>query len=172
MNETFAQILGFLAIVVTVFSLQFNKKKKILTCQITSNSLYLVQYLLLGAFTASAASLVAVFRGLIFYYYDKNKKQKSKGALLFLITCLAIMTFLTYKDCFSIVALVASSVFTFGIWQNDLKTFRRIAVFVPILWFVYNWYVGAYISMFASCMEFISALVAIYRLDLKHKVKL
>lgn len=166
MEKIIAQILGCIAIVVTVIALQLNKKNRILILHIISNSLYLIQYYLLKAFTASSTSLIAIFRSIIFFYYDKKKKNKSKLVLFIILTLILLMSIITYHDMFSIVALCASSLYTVGIWQNNLKVFRKIALIVPILWFIYNFHVCAYVSMFASCMEFSSALIAIIRLDI------
>lgn len=167
MEKVIAQFIGTLAIIITAYALQLNKKNKILVCQIISNTLYLIQYFLLDALTASGASLISIFRGSILFYYDKTNKKKSKLILLCIILAIFIMTILTYKDYFSIIAFFASFLYTLGIWQNNLKLFRKIALITPILWFIYNIHVSAYISIFASCMEFISAVIAIYRLDIK-----
>ena len=166
-----ANILGVIGIVFLVVSVQCNKKSSILIFQIFANIFYGLQYLTLGAFSAGVMSIVSLLRCLIFYSYDR--KGKLVPLWLFLILALSIIfpIFFTYDGILSLFPIVATLVYSYATWQKNLSLFRKLVLSVSILWIIYNFCVGAYISVIGSVFEFVSSLLAIYRLDIKGRGK-
>lgn len=76
-----AQIIGIIVLGITVISIQFKTKEKILICQIIANILVAVQYFLLNALTGGVVAVINVIRCIIFYYY---KRRDKKPSLIFL----------------------------------------------------------------------------------------
>lgn len=68
----FAQIIGGIVLILTVISIQFKTKEKILMCQIIANVLISIQYFLLDALTGGVVSIINVIRCIIFYVYKKK----------------------------------------------------------------------------------------------------
>lgn len=161
-----AQIIGFIGLICTITSIQQNKKNKVLIFQILANLLYFLQYFLLGALAGASISFLAIFRCYMFYQYDKNKKNKSLLILIIFVLLIILFGICSYDDIFSLIPIITAIMYSYGVWQNNLKRFRIIALIVPMCWFIYNIYVSAYIGMIATILEFISALVAIIRLDI------
>ena len=166
-----ANILGVIGIFFLVVSVQCNKKSSILIFQIFANIFYGLQYLTLGAFSAGVMSIVSLLRCLIFYSYDR--KGKLVPLWLFLILALSIIfpIFFTYDGILSLFPIVATLVYSYATWQKNLSLFRKLVLSVSILWITYNFCVGAYISVIGSIFEFVSSLLAIYRLDIKGRGK-
>ena len=166
-----ANILGVIGIFFLVVSVQCNKKSSILIFQIFANIFYGLQYLTLGAFSAGVMSIVSLLRCLIFYSYDR--KGKLVPLWLFLILALSIIfpIFFTYDGILSLFPIVATLVYSYATWQKNLSLFRKLVLSVSILWITYNFCVGAYISVIGSVFEFVSSLLAIYRLDIKGRGK-
>lgn len=162
-----ANILGVIGIFFLVVSVQCNKKSSILIFQIFANIFYGLQYLTLGAFSAGVMSIVSLLRCLIFYSYDR--KGKLVPLWLFLILALSIIfpIFFTYDGILSLFPIVATLVYSYATWQKNLSLFRKLVLSVSILWIIYNFCVGAYISVIGSVFEFVSSIIAIYRLDVK-----
>lgn len=162
-----ANILGVIGIFFLVVSVQCNKKSSILIFQIFANIFYGLQYLTLGAFSAGVMSIVSLLRCLIFYSYDR--KGKLVPLWLFLILALSIIfpIFFTYDGILSLFPIVATLVYSYATWQKNLSLFRKLVMSVSSLWVVYNFAVGAYISVIGSVFEFVSSIIAIYRLDVK-----
>ena len=98
---------------------------------------------------------------------DEKKFNGKMPVLVFVLMLVAItvMGFLSYRTPMDLLPIVVTAIYTWAIWQPDTKKFRLAAVTFPICWFIYNMYVGAWVSMCTSVVEFISAIAAIVRID-------
>ena len=163
----FAHIFGIIGIFFLVVSVQCNKKSSILVFQIFANLFYGLQYLTLGAFSAGAMSIVSLLRCLVFYYYDSKKSIVPIWMFLILASTVVAPIFFTYDDLLSLLPIIATLVYSYAVWQKNLSLFRKLVMSVSSLWVVYNFAVGAYISVIGSVFEFVSSIIAIYRLDVK-----
>ena len=85
-----AQIVGALAIVVWVISIQYKKHYKILLLECVANILYALQYVLLGVFLTSFMNLVSAIRCFLFYKKRKENKEISKIWLLIFILLIVV----------------------------------------------------------------------------------
>ena len=74
-NVLYAQLIGAAAMLTITLSVQCRKKKHMMMVQSAAHMLYAFQYALLGAFSAAFMDAIAVLRNMLFYKYDKNKKQ-------------------------------------------------------------------------------------------------
>lgn len=70
-----AQVIGGIVLILTVISIQFKTKEKILICQIIANTLIAIQYFLLNALTGGVVAIINTIRCIIFYYYKKKIKS-------------------------------------------------------------------------------------------------
>ena len=66
-----AQIIGFVAFVVSLIAYHRKDKKTILGNMIISNILNLIHYLLLGAFSGCVTKLLAIFRDYFIIFKEK-----------------------------------------------------------------------------------------------------
>ena len=169
MKIIIAQIIGFIALAFTCISIQQNKKIKVIIYQIVANFLYFLQYFFLNALSGAGISFLGLIRYIVYYQYEKNNKKKSVLVLLIFSTISIIIGFFTYNGLISLLPPITAVMYTYGTWQNNLKRFRVIAVIVPVCWFIYNFFVGAYVGLISTFIEFTSAVIAIYRLDFKKK---
>ena len=168
MKFVIAQIVGAIALVCTCVSLQQNKKSRVLAFQIFANIFYFLQYYFLGAIAGAAISAIGAFR--VYMYYQCNKRKVKPNIIPWFFYCLTfLLGVITYDGLISIIPTITSLMYTYGTWQNNLKRFRKIAVVVATLWFVYNLCVGAYVGLISTTIEFASAAIAIYRLDIRKK---
>ena len=169
MKLIIAQIISFIALVYTCIAIQQNKKARVLIYQIIANILYFLQYFFLDALSGSFISFLGLIRYIVYYQYEKHNKKKSPLVLFIFSTISIIIGIFTYNGIISLIPPITALMYTYATWQNNLKRFRIIAVIVPICWFVYNFFVGAYVGMIATTIEFASAVIAIYRLDIRKK---
>jgi ribosomal protein S18 acetylase RimI-like enzyme len=158
-----AQIMGLIALVCLVLSMQQNNKKSLLKIQLLANTFYGVQYLLLNALSAASMSLVSLIRCILFY---KNDQKTKKPSLLILITFIVIIIFFcitTFDGYYSLIPIVIALMYTYALWQTNMDVFRIISVIVAMGWISYNIVVGAYVAIIGSIIELTSAVVAIIR---------
>lgn len=161
-----AQITGILAIIAFAISPQQKTKNKVLIFQLLSNILYALQYLILGAFSAVATSIIGAVNNLVFYGYAKKDKEIPIVLLYIYIIIILIAGILTYDNIFSIFPILLSILYTYGVWQSNLKIYRMIAVVGALAWIIYNWAVGAYANAIGNGFQCVSAIIAVIRLDI------
>lgn len=163
-----SQIIGLLAIICWVMSIQQKNKEKILMNQMFANTLYTIQYVLLGAYSASAMNITSAIRSLVFYNDEKKHKQsKLTGSIL--IAAIIIIGIITYSSPISIIPILITIAYTYSVWQSNLKITRIIFIIAAIIWIYYNLKVGAYISIIGNSLEIISGIISIKRFHKKHK---
>lgn len=164
------QIIGFIGLVFLVTSLQSNKKGIILFLQLFANLFYGLQYVLLNSLSACLMSLVSFTRCIVFYFYDKKgeKEIPETSFYLLIIACIVVGIF-TYTNILSVVPVLATILYTYALWQKDLKIFRKLSCLISGLWITFNFSVGAYVVLIGSVFELISTIIAIYRFDIKKK---
>jgi len=160
-----AQIIGGIVLILTVISVQFKTKEKILICQIVANILVAIQYFLLNALTGGVVAIINTIRCIIFYYYKKKDKKPSVAFLGLFIAVAVISGVLTWQSAFSIIPIIAAIVFTYGLWQDNVKVTRICTAITAGNWIGYNVIVKAYVGAIQSLAECISAIIAIFRYE-------
>lgn len=158
-----AQIIGGIVLILTVISIQFKTKEKILICQIIANILISIQYFLLNALTGGVVSIINVIRCIIFYYY-KKKNMKPSVVFLGIFVIIAIVSgILTWQSVLSIIPIIAAIIFTYGLWQDNITITRICTGITAGNWTIYNIIVKAYAGAIQSIAECISSIIAIIR---------
>lgn len=161
MNIIIAQFFGLFALITLCGSYQKQTKKDFLYLQIFANIFYMVQYFILGLFSASIANLVGASRGFILF------KQGEKSNILTLIifeTILVISGIITCNSFISIIPILLAMTYTYGVWQKKLKVTFAIGIFVSIIWIYVNIKVAAYVSVLASILELVSSTLGLIKL--------
>lgn len=158
-----AQIIGGIVLILTVISVQFKTKEKILMCQIIANLLISIQYFLLGALTGGVVSIINVIRCIIFYFYKKKNMKPSIVFLGVFVMVAVVSGILTWQSVFSIIPIIAAIVFTYGLWQDNIKITRICTAITAGNWSIYNIIVKAYAGAIQSVAECISAIIAMIR---------
>lgn len=168
MNIT-AQILGVIAFSFLAISFQSKNKSNMLFFQIVAYTIYVVQFLLLGAYTGLAVMVIGAIRSVILYIYAK--KSKKVNYLLPLIFSIAIIACVvsTYKNITDIFPGLAVILGTYLLSQNNLKWIRIGEGSICIFWIIYNAAVGAYINILAEVIILTSVIIGIIRYDIKKK---
>ncbi len=158
-----AQIIGGIVLILTVISVQFKTKEKILICQMLSNLLISIQYFLLNALTGGVVSIINLIRCIIFYYYKKKNMKPSIVVLVVFIIVAIVSGILTWQSIFSIIPIIAAIVFTYGLWQDNIKITKICTAITAGNWSIYNMIVKAYAGAIQSIAECISGIIAIIR---------
>ena len=158
-----AQIIGGIVLILTVISVQFKTKEKILMCQIIANVLVSIQYFLLDALTGGVVAIINVIRCIIFYFYKKKNMKPSIVFLGVFIIVAVVSGILTWQSIYSIIPIIAAIVFTYGLWQDNIKITRTCTAITAGNWSIYNIIVKAYAGAIQSVAECISAIIAMIR---------
>ncbi len=164
-NSWLIQMVGALAILFWVISVQEKKQYKILFLQAIANLIYTIQYFLLGVFTAGAMNMVSFIRCFLFYERRKNEKNIPKTYLIGFVIILIIFGIITYEDYLSLIPIIITIFYTISSYMKNSKWLRIIFLMAAFIWIYYNYMVGAYICIIGNILEIISGSISIIRFN-------
>lgn len=164
-----AQIFGICALGCWLKSVLQKDRSIILKCQNLANIFYAIQYIILGAYPAAATNLISTLRGLVFYENDKNGKETSLAILVLFILIIIGVGFGTYQNLLSLLPLGITILYSYSVWQKNLTIFRIIFIGAACGWIIYNFSVGAYISLIGNFLELTFGLISLFKHDLQFK---
>lgn len=164
-----AQICGLIILILTVISVQFKTKEKIVMCFVFANVVAAVQYFLLSAFTGAVISVINAIRCIVFYYY-KKKEMKPSLIILVIFELIAIISgIFTWQNIWSLIPIIVTVVYTYGLWQDNVTVIRITTGIAGFGWAIYNIIVMAYVGAVQEISQLGSSVIAIVRN--KEKIK-
>lgn len=163
-----AQIVGIFAVVLFLLSYQQKKRKNIILCNAASRVLYILQYLMLGAFEGAVLDILGTVSSVMAKNKDKGFIRKHIKAMIGLINLLILGAGIwLYEDIFSLGALIGVLLHTIAFWITKEKTIRRVSFLGSPFWLIFNLANHAYGSAIGDFLTMVSIGVAIYRYDIK-----
>lgn len=139
-------------------------RKKVLILNFIGLLSIAVAYVLLKAWTGLAMDIVAIIRNIIFLIDEKkngtrNKNTKADVAILIILyTIIIVSTIFTYNGLLSLASVIATCIYTFSVWQKNVKLYKFLGIFVETLWMIYNIYI---MSIFGIILEAVVLICAI-----------
>ncbi len=159
-----AQLFGIIALIVLMMSFQKNQKDTLLKYQIFSSLLFALQYLFLNAISGCLMNLMTMVRNLIY------KKFNDKIPILYLvliILCMVILSLASYNGIISLLPTLAVVLYSIALWQSNLTITRITEIISCLLFIIYNIKVLAISGLISTFIEMFSAMIAIYKFDIK-----
>ena len=158
-----AQILGFIAFLISLYAYQKVNKKDILLCMVISNIINLVHYLILGAYSGCITKVIAIFRDIFIVLKEKNKRLSSVLFLIIFILIYIGVSIYTFTNILSLFPLVAAIIYIIPTWLGNSKTVKKTALFCYILWLIYNIYVLSIAGVIANIVSIVSIIIGLKR---------
>jgi len=167
-NEWLIQAVGFVGAVLCIGSFQCKNTKHLLFFQMTGNFIYVVQFILLGAYSGCAVLVFQVLSNLPLCL-EKPDKRAWNGLKWVFVTCIVVASALTWKDMFSIFPSAAAAASVLSSWSRNGKVIRlaKLLIVGPgwLIYDIYAWTLGGILAeAFALC----STLISIYRFGLSN----
>lgn len=161
-----AQIVGVFAVTSFLLSYQLKRRSAILLVNGCSSVLYVLQYILLGAFEGALIDITAV----IITFVARQKEQKFiKKHLVFLIVLLNVLVVLagcvTYQNLYSLLPIIGTILQTGSFWMTKEKNIRLVSFLSMPPWLVYNFISMAYWPALGNLFCMASIGIAMYRYD-------
>ena len=163
-----AQALGILALVIMVLSYQQKTRKGLLCFQMASNACFVANYLMLGGYTFALMSVVNIARSFVFLREENGDAwAKSRIWLYVFLTTPVIFGIWMWENILSLLVIAATMVLAVALYSKNGKTMRRLFLLPPLLYISYNVSHGALGGIGSDVFCLISAIIAIYRFDVK-----
>lgn len=162
-----AQIIGLVAVAAFLLSYQQKKRDHIIWLNFASRCLYILQYLLLGAFSGAIFDiLAAVSSAFSGKKHTAFIKKHAKWFVIIINACfLAVGSVLAVlnKSFLDFFALAGVLFEINALWLTDERAIRWVSLFAAPFWFIYNFLSGAYGSALGNLFTILSIIIAMVR---------
>lgn len=162
-----AQIVGIAAVTLYLLSFQLKHRKHLVLVTCISNCFYVLQYILLGAFSGAILDILSTVSS--FFANKKNAPgfqryaKAVSAALLILIVAAGLTLTLVQKDWIELLPIAGAVFQTSGLWFNNEQTIRKFALAGAPFWLSYNFLSQAFGAAAGSLLTIISIIVALLR---------
>ena len=162
-NLILAQIVAGGAGILNIIAPQRKERKNMFLLFALGNAFYVVNFLLLGAYSGAGIQTVYVIQALISMWYAmKNKEYTWRLITLYFILGISggLLTLKAYID---ILPLMGAISYILAIIQKEENKVRIFTGCTASIWTVYNLLVGAYVAAAFSGVLIISTVIAFIR---------
>ena len=161
-NYIISQIFAFLAFIFSIIAYHRSKKEKIMSNMVMSNTLNLIHYMLLGAYSGAVTKILAILRDLIIIIKEK-KKIPERLILAGFIIAYTVIGIVTFESIVALLPLVAALIYLISIYNGNELRIKIASASTYVLWLIYNIYVFSIMGIIATTISIISGCIAIYR---------
>lgn len=167
-----SQVFALGATITSIWAFQQRKKIQLLNFTVIATSCSILHYLFLGAWAGIAIKTVGLARN-TFAAYCEHKHRTSKIAPIVFVVLYIIAGMHAYSSPFSILPVVAASIYTVAIYVGNARKLRYVAIITAGLWLTYNISVLSIVGIISETAFITNDLIAIYRYrkSKKHKTK-
>ena len=164
-----SQVLGVVALITAILSVQLKEKTKLLFLQIIENTAKILALAFVGGMSGAYSETVGLLRKIWFFYTSKNKKLNKMGSLVLFSLLAVVVGFLVWEGPITLLPIIAVILGTFGLWQENIFVLRYIAIIASVLYAVYAILVGAYTNALSETFMIVSVIVSLFRFSHKPK---
>lgn len=166
-NIIVANVILGISSLISVITMQFKDKRKILIEMILVNFVSLFSFLILKKYSAIVVCLIAIVQTYIKFKFDQKNKKVPVTIQVILIIISILSGFLTFKTWFDILPVASLVFYTLSVLQSKEKNFRLYTLGKVCGWIVYDFYAKAYTGFVFYVCILISTIIALIRYDMK-----
>ena len=166
-----AQILSFIAMVINMVAVQLKTKKQILLTIVVSNLLFVISYILLGAYVGALTCGIVAIEIIINTILEDKGKVTPKFLIIIYLIISIIIGITTFNSLIDLLPIIASILFILTLRQSKEKYVRLLILGNLTSWIIYDFFVKAYLEGISDLFVISSTITAIYRYDVKKEVK-
>ena len=167
MTLIISQIIGLAAVGLYLLSYQLKKRKQIVWATCISNAFYVLQYILLGAFSGAIMDLLSAAGSFLAgKKHSSLLKKYIKGiatANLIIIAVAGLTIAVMQRDPIELLPIAGALFQTGGLWCENEQTIRKLGLCGAPFWLVYNFISQAYGAAVGSVLIIVSAVTAMIR---------
>lgn len=166
-----AQILSFIAMVINMVAVQLKTKKQILLTIVVSNLLFVISYILLGAYVGALTCGIVAIEIIINTILEDKEKVTPKFLIIIYLIISIIIGITIFNSLIDLLPIIASILFILTLRQSKEKYVRLLILGNLTSWIIYDFFVKAYLAGISDLFVISSTITAIYRYDIKKEVK-
>ena len=167
MKDIIPQIVGLAAVATFLLSYQQKKRRNIILMNVTSRFLYILQYLLLGAFSGMALDVLGALSSVVAGKKDRPFVAKHLKLIIILLNGSMIAAGITIciinKSLLDLLPIAGVLLHTGAVWISDERIIRRVSLLGSPFWFIYNFASRAYGSAIGDLLSMVSIITAMIK---------
>ena len=167
--DIFANAVGVLAVVMFNLSYQLKARRNLIICNASARILYVIQYLMLGAYSGAVLDVTALFVSLIYKRAVSFDRRRRLITALFANAAVMGLGLLTYESPISLLPIVGVIFETTAMIPKEERRIRALSLLGAPPWLVYNLLSGAYGSAVGNVITLVTIGIAMLRYDLPKK---
>ena len=160
-----SQIFTIIGYGLTTSTYHMQRRKMVLLLNFLSKFSFAIAYVLLGAWSALAMIGVALIRNTVFMIDKKengkrndiNKKDIIMLIIVYVITIISAIY--TYEGFYSLLPVFSTLIYTYSIFQKNIKTYRLLGIPTEFCCVVYNFYIKSIFAIIMGIMPLISSII-------------
>lgn len=159
MTFIISQILGTIGYSLLAYSFFRKKRIEILLIQIFAYIGFTTHYALLGALTGTVCNVLG-FIALILIYFFSNDNKKKKILVMILLPLLAVMSYLSYENIYSLFPVFACLITFNSFLSKDENKIRFIGIISASCWLVYAIIHVSYSAIIFEAVTVVATIIA------------
>lgn len=164
------QAIGYVALLISVLSLQAKQTKYMYLLQGASNLIFCVQMLLLGGYTGAVTQFVIMCKNFLLGNLDRWPWVKKRITLVIYTVICCILSAITWAGPLSLLPAVATVVGGIAYWSNNYNFIRwEIITLGCPLWIIYDVIVGSTGAAVSQSLNIVSAVIGMIREKKRNK---
>ncbi len=163
MYDILTQVIGFVGMGLCISSFACKRSNWIVLLQVVGNGLFIVHFLMLGAYSGCINIAIAVCSNVVLLFFMNGKRWAAWAGWRWLFCLLAALACMaTWKDLYSLLPCISAVFFVLTNWTCRETVIRlgKIAVVGPG-WIIYNLYVNSYSGVLSESFGIVSALFSL-----------
>lgn len=165
--EMIPQIIGLLAVATFLLSYQQKKRNNIILLNTISRCLYILQYLLLGAFSGAVLDVLGAVSSVVAGRKNTTFIRKHVKVIFISINISIVLAggiiAIINRSWLDILPIIGVLLHTSAFWISNEKIIRRVSLLGSPFWFVYNFLSRAYGSAIGDILTIYSIIIAMIR---------
>lgn len=156
-----AQIIGLIAMAVSVWAWQLKKPRHIILCNVPATLIWTVQYILLGAPLGAILNLASAFKDSGLFFIKNKYVPYLIGTFLLVIWSTGLYFFEHWYDS---LPLISGSIMNIALLQRDNRSLiARATIICCLFWLVYNVIVSSWMGAACASMVITSSIIGMAR---------
>ena len=137
MYDIITQAIGYVSTAIVLASFQCKSSRKLMMMQLCANTIHMIQFIMLGAYSGCVSLLVSCVRNLV--YSCRKPWAYWKGWPWVMVGLNVLVTILTWDGPLSVLPLIGVGSYTIANWSRNGKTIRLSSFFISSpAWIVYD----------------------------------
>jgi hypothetical protein len=162
------QALGFAGLACFIISFQLRENRKLFLTQLLGSTIFLIQFIMLGAYSGSIILGIGALRNVMLLGYDSHRWIRRKEWVLVYLAAFAAAVYLTWDGWTSMLTFAAVASCTIAYWTDNALYIRLANLLCASpCWLVYDFIYGSYAGMANEIISICSILISICRFGWK-----